>query len=274
MSLRPTGGDRGRRTARLIGRRGWFAEMGAGVVAVGVAGAAPARAHRVWGAPTGGTRPDEGGGPPGVGVYAATTTVRLPPQNPFGREEADVRAYVLVRGDEAVLVDALTPGNAGLIGEALAAAGLGWDSLRHVILTHAHPDHAGSAADALALAPRATAWIAAAEAHLVPLPRSSQPLADGDEVAGLRIVATPGHSPGHFSVFDAAGSTVIFGDAAHNVDGALGPIGPPFTSDAAQAAASLARLAALGFERALFAHGPAIETGAARALAAVLDAAR
>ena len=101
------------------------------------------------------------------------------------------------------------------------------------------------------------------------LPRSSQALADGDEVAGLRIVATPGHSPGHVCVLDAAGSTVIVGDAAHNVGGALGPIGPPFTSDAAQAAASLARLAALGFERALFAHGPPLESGAAAALAAV-----
>ena len=248
-------------------RRGWFAELAGGVLIV-AANPAPAGAG---GGPSGRRTADRGG----AAVYRAETTVVLPPQiNPFRQAEVDVRAFVLVRGGEAVLVDTLTPGNAGLIEAALAAAGLGWDALRHVILTHAHPDHAGSAADALALAPRATAWIAAAEAHLVPLPRSSQPLADGDEVAGLRIVATPGHSPGHFSVFDAAGSTVIFGDAAHNVDGALGPIGPPFTSDAAQAAASLARLAALGFERALFAHGPAIETGAARALAAVLDAAR
>ena len=35
-------------------------------------------------------------------------------------------------------------------------------------------------------------------------------------------------------------------------------------------AASLARLAALGFERALFAHGPPLEFGAAAALAAVV----
>jgi glyoxylase-like metal-dependent hydrolase (beta-lactamase superfamily II) len=262
-------------STQSIGRRGWLAEVAAGLLAVGVTGAAPAAARPAWAVLAGGMRPDESGGPSGATVseYAVETTVRLPPQNPFGREETDVRAYVLVRGGEAVLVDALTPGNAGLIGEALAAAGLGWDALRHVILTHAHPDHAGSAADVLVLAPRATAWIAAAEAHLVQLPRSSQPLADGDEVAGLRIVATPGHSPGHVSVLDAAGSTAIVGDAAHNVGGAPGLIGPPFTSDAARAAASLARLAALDFRRALFAHGPAIETRAASALAAVVDVA-
>ena len=88
-------------------------------------------------------------------------------------------------------------------------------------------------------------------------------------MAGLRIVATPGHSPGHVCVLDPAGTTAVLGDAAHNVGGQLGLIGPPFTRDAARAAASLARLAALGFERALFAHGPPLESGAAAALAAV-----
>ena len=163
------------------------------------------------GRPNGWRASGRGRGPTerGAAVYPVETTVRLPPQNPFGREEADVRAFVLVRGGEAVLVDALTPGNAGLIGAALAAAGLGWDALRHVILTHAHPDHAGSAADVLALAPGATAWIAAAEAHLVAPARPPRPLEDGDEVAGLRIVATPGHSPGHVCVLDPAGCTAV-----------------------------------------------------------------
>jgi glyoxylase-like metal-dependent hydrolase (beta-lactamase superfamily II) len=126
----------------------------------------------------------------------------------------------------------------------------------------------------LALAPGATAWIAAAEAHLVALPRPARALEDGDEVAGLRIVATPGHSPGHVCVLDPAGATAVLGDAAHNVGGQPGLIGPPLTPDPARAAASLARLAALGFQRALFAHGPALESGAAAALAAVGSGAR
>jgi glyoxylase-like metal-dependent hydrolase (beta-lactamase superfamily II) len=247
-------------------RRGWFAELAAGVLVV----AAPAARASAGGGPPGGPAPTG----LGAAVYRAETTAVLPPLNPFRRPEVDVRAFVLVRGGEAVLVDALTPGNAGLIGAALGAAGLGWDALRHVILTHAHPDHAGSAAEVLALAPDATAWIGAEEVPLVPLPRPARGLADGDEVAGLRIVATPGHTPGHVCVLDAAGSTVMVGDAAHNVGGELGLIGPPFTQDPARAAASLARLPALGFERALFAHGPALETGAAAALAAVRDGAR
>jgi glyoxylase-like metal-dependent hydrolase (beta-lactamase superfamily II) len=245
-------------------RRRWFAGLAGGVLVV-AAPAAPADA--------GGAPPGQGAaGRSGAAVYLAETTVVLPPPlNPFRQAEVDVRAYVLVRGDEAVLVDALTPGNAGLIGAALAAAGLRWDALRHVILTHAHPDHAGSAADVLALAPGATAWIAAAEAPLVALPRPPRTLADGAEVAGLRIVATPGHSPGHVCVLDPAGSTAVLGDAAHHVGGELGLIGPPFTQDVARAAAGLARLATLGFQRALFAHGPPLESGAAATLATVGD---
>ena len=261
MSSISTGGQAGADSRRRP-RRGWFAELAGGVLIV-AANPAPAGAG---GGPPGRRYADRGG----AAVYRAETTVVLPPQvNPFRQAEVDVRAFVLVRGGEAVLVDALTPGNAGLIGAALAAAGLGWDALRHVILTHAHPDHAGSAADVLALAPGATAWIAAAEAQLVELPRPPRSLEDGAEVAGLRIVATPGHTPGHVCVLDAAGNTAVLGDAAHKVGGELGLIGPPFTRDVAGAAASLARLAGFGFERALFAHGPALETRAAAALAAV-----
>jgi glyoxylase-like metal-dependent hydrolase (beta-lactamase superfamily II) len=208
----------------------------------------------------------------GLEVFLAATTTRLPPQNPFGRDEADVRAYLLVRGGEAVLVDTLTPGNAGLLGGALAAAGLGWDALRHVLLTHAHPDHAGSAAAVAALAPGATFWIGREEAPLVPLPgdgRVIQALHDGDEVAGLRVLATPGHSPGHVCVLDPASATLLVGDAAHTVAGPPQLIGPPFTQDPATGAASLGRLADTGAERALFAHGPPIDAGAAAALAAL-----
>src|SRR5690606_2650892 len=57
-----------------------------------------------------------------------------------------VSAYVLVRGGEAAVVDTGTGGSEGPIGEALAALGLDWPAVGHVVLTHHHGDHAGSAA--------------------------------------------------------------------------------------------------------------------------------
>ena len=56
-----------------------------------------------------------------------------------------VSAYVLVRGNEAAVVDTGVGGSADQIGAVLDDAGPGWAGVRHVVLTHKHPDHAGSA---------------------------------------------------------------------------------------------------------------------------------
>ena len=64
-----------------------------------------------------------------------------------------VSAYVLARGGEAAVVDTGVPGNEGAILEALEAAGLGWSDVGHVILTHRHQDHVGSAPAVLDAAP-------------------------------------------------------------------------------------------------------------------------
>ena len=52
-----------------------------------------------------------------------------------------------------------------------------------------------------------------------------------------------------------------------NLGGTLtGPF-PQFSADMAQATASVAKMGALGFERALIAHGPPIDRGASAAFA-------
>ena len=60
-----------------------------------------------------------------------------------------VAAYVLVRGNEAAVVDTGVSGSGGAIGTSLGAAGSSWSAVRHVVLTHHHPDHAGSTAEVL-----------------------------------------------------------------------------------------------------------------------------
>ena len=61
-----------------------------------------------------------------------------------------VNAYVLVRGQEIAIVDTGTPNNGTKFAEVIRAAGLGWEAVRHVILTHYHPDHIGSMGEVLA----------------------------------------------------------------------------------------------------------------------------
>ena len=79
------------------------------------------------------------------------------------------------------------------------------------------------------------------------------------------MIATPGHTLGHISIYDEAASTFISGDALTNVGGLAGSA-PQFTADRVKAAESVKKIAGLSFERAFFMHGDPIERGAAAAI--------
>jgi glyoxylase-like metal-dependent hydrolase (beta-lactamase superfamily II) len=121
----------------------------------------------------------------------------------------------------------------GRLPQELAAAGIHPDEVSSVVLTHMHTDHVGWAVRGPAEAPEGAffpnaryllqqAEIDAIEATsprlvdwlLTPLRATDQLSAvDGDAAlaAGLRVVATPGHTPGHQSVLLAAeDDTVLF----------------------------------------------------------------
>ena len=153
-------------------------------------------------------------------------------------------AYVLVRGGQAAVVDTGVAGSADAIGKVLDSAGPGWAGVRHVVLTHKHPDHAGSVGDVLDRAEKAVGYVGAADLDEVDAPRRLRPLADGDDVFGLRIVATPGHTAGHMAVYDTGSRVLVAGDALNNTDGLAGS-NPQFTEDEAEAARSVRRLAEL-----------------------------
>ncbi len=178
-----------------------------------------------------------------------------------------VSAYVLVRSGEAAVVDTGTAGSEAAIAEGLTAVGLGWDAVAHVILTHSHPDHAGSADAVFAAAPLATGYAGAADIPGITASRPLSPVADGDRVFDLRIVATPGHTPGHVAVLDEVGRILVAGDALVTEGGAVGPPPAQFTEDMDQAMASIATLATLGFDTLLVGHGAPIEGGASAMVA-------
>jgi len=178
-----------------------------------------------------------------------------------------VNAYVLIRGKEAAVVDTGTAGNASKIADVVRTGGLSWDAVHHVILTHYHPDHIGSVGEVLAAAAKATAYAGAADIAQIKSPRPLKAVADNDEVFGLRVIATPGHTPGHVCVFDPAGSLLILGDAMNNTGNQLAGPNPQYTADMAQAHQSVKKLAKLKFQRAVFGHGDPIDKGASQAIA-------
>jgi glyoxylase-like metal-dependent hydrolase (beta-lactamase superfamily II) len=166
-----------------------------------------------------------------------------------------VSAYVLLRGNEAAIVDTGVAGQSAAILAGLDLLGASWSDVAHVVLTHSHGDHVGGLAGVLAEAPGATVYAGAADLEQIAAAVPLQAVGDGDEVMGLGVVNTPGHTPGSISVFDTGTGLLVAGDAIVGVDGAIGGPDPAFTADMATATASLATLAALDPLIAAFGHG-------------------
>lgn len=178
-----------------------------------------------------------------------------------------VNAYVLIRGNEVAVVDTGVANSQGKIEEVIKAAGRSWADVRHVILTHYHQDHAGSMDAVMAASTQATAYAGAADIPQIQTSAKLQELTDGQDIFGLQIVATPGHTAGHMSVYDPLGSAFITGDAIVNEGGAIGVSPAQYTADMVAAKQSVLKIAGLKFETAYFMHGSTIDAGASAAIA-------
>jgi glyoxylase-like metal-dependent hydrolase (beta-lactamase superfamily II) len=167
-------------------------------------------------------------------------------------------------------VDTGVEGSGDAIAAALTGIGLDFPAVAHVILTHNHGDHAGSAADVLDRAADAIGYAGAEDIAGVTAPRALTPVQDGDSVFDLQIVTVPGHTAGSIAVLDpAAGGILVAGDALGTSGGAPTLPGAQFTADMDQAKASVVKLGGLTFETLLVGHGEPIESGAAQQVAAL-----
>ncbi len=197
---------------------------------------------------------------------APTTSSEVPVEGPDAASELRlewvelgfVSAYVLARGREAAVVDTGTPGSGAAVVEALAALGLQPADVRHIVLTHDHGDHVGGLAELEVMMTNATVSAGPGDVDDVATALPLQEVGDGDEVFGMAVVHTPGHTPGSISVVDADTGLLVAGDAV-NGDGAGGLLGPNerFSADMPTALASVGDLAALAPEVVAFGHGGA-----------------
>lgn len=180
-----------------------------------------------------------------------------------------VNSYVLARGQEIAIVDTGLPNNVGKFGDVIQTAGLGWDAVNHIIVTHLHGDHVGGLGEVAAEASSATIYAGKEDVSGIDSPRPLQGLNDGDEVFGMQIIGTPGHTLGHISIYDPTASFFVAGDAFVNTENTLAGPSARFSTDIDQAQESVKKVAQLDFEIALFGHGDPIEAGASEAIKAL-----
>lgn len=265
---------------RQVGRRQFLTSLGKGAVGLVVFGFAAAACAdddavattsgaSTSSAPstTGATSTTAGGGSSTTSEPSSTTAAQA-----LARVErvdlGNVSAYIVVRDSAAAVVDTGNPGSEGDIEAGLAALGLGWGSVGHVILTHRHNDHIGSSEAVITNAAGAEAFAGAEDIPSITSPRPIVPVGDGDSVFGLDIIATPGHTPGHVSVLDPIARFLIAGDALNGEpdgSGVLGP-NPQYTPDMETAIQSAAKLGMLDFDDAYFGHGEPFFGGASAAV--------
>jgi glyoxylase-like metal-dependent hydrolase (beta-lactamase superfamily II) len=145
--------------------------------------------------------------------------------------------YLVAEEDGLTLVDTCPSGAAAKLLAAIRALR---SPLRRVLLTHAHADHVGGLDTLLrGIGGEPEVIIGSREAALLagdyslrdgepepgprrrsyghPATRPTRLVDDGDRVGSLRVVATPGHTPGHISLIDVRDGTLLAGDAVSTI---------------------------------------------------------
>jgi glyoxylase-like metal-dependent hydrolase (beta-lactamase superfamily II) len=186
---------------------------------------------------------------------------------------------------QVTLIDMGVKRSGAKVMAALESIGSGPSDVTRLMLTHAHPDHAGGAAhvaretgrsfgiheddaeaartgfspprdDTLRLG-RLANRMGGGRKDFEPL-EGGETFTDGQVVpvaGGLEVIHTPGHSPGHAAYLHRSSGVLITGDSIFNVRGLRWPI-KAFCTSFRLTTQTAHRLAELDYTTAAFTHGP------------------
>jgi hydroxyacylglutathione hydrolase len=161
------------------------------------------------------------------------------------------------------------------------------ETIETIVITHTHYDHIAHVAEIAHICGDASVCVH--EADVPGLTDDTRSLAmffgtrspgivpdialrDGDHVGSLRVIHTPGHTPGGICLYDAEAKVLFSGDTVF-CGGSFGRYDFP-GGDRTALAASIGRLAALPVDGLYPGHGEPAPTGGGRHIAAAREALR
>ncbi len=217
----------------------------------------------------------------------------------YAGNEVVIYPVVLLNKSQVALIDCGYSGFMPLIEEAMQRHGLSLSQLNSIIITHADIDHVGALYEIKTAYPHIKVYSSVVEENIInrkekfprllqaekmqpTLPeekkewglqfmamlKAIQPVPvdgvfeDNEEpffLPGVQIIHTPGHVPGHISLYIKESKTFIAADAVVVENGKLEIANPQFTLDMQQAIASIKRIEGLDIEKMICYHGGVVE---------------
>ncbi|CAM4263665.1 MULTISPECIES: MBL fold metallo-hydrolase [Bacillus cereus group] len=189
-------------------------------------------------------------------------------------QEFIIHPILLWNDEMAVLIDTGFPGQFEDIQVEMERVGVSVDKLKVVILTHQDIDHIGSLPDVFENGVSDIKVYAheldkpyiegdlplLKDVHVENPPKGkvSDTVIDGQELpycGGIRILHTPGHTPGHISLYLKRSKILVAGDSMYSVNGVLGGVHAPTTLNIMEAWQSLKKYLNLDIESVVCYHG-------------------